>query len=579
MEEEKRILNYFLIWLFFGFLICFVGITDVFAASYDVNNYTAQLYDNLGPTLNEMNTSKDTDFYYGYTGLTAYSSGGAWGISSPIPLIANHTYSMTVDPYAVGCGFTILSSYPRLGIGTSLANAKTSYQNNTNVNEKFSQAVSNSRYLQYVFTPSINASYIVFPFATTSSCTSNEVQLSTIVIEDLGETGVSQDQINTSLNNQTNELNNSIQNSTDTITGEINDMENAIIDSNKETQEVIKDQFNSCRPSVNLFNFNNVSQPQADTTIEIIDNNKGIVKLRTESKYHYVAVLINGLEKNTNYTFSGKFTNSNTNMKKLWFSAGNTEKTITFINGEYSSGTAKTFNTGDNTSIIIYLYASGSVGGPNEATWYDIQLEKGDTSTTFEPYGEEICKNKLDEQNETSKGIWATIKDLPNSFMNMLKGLFIPEDDYFKEWFNELKLYFENKLGFLVTPFSIIIDFINRYLELNPKDDIIINVPDINVPNFEDNIIIEKTSLNWSQLLKSKESLNMLWELYLAFIDVFLILNFINLCENKYNRIFGGDTTQYEYYTVEESYTINDNTGEATNHRLNERKTTRKRVN
>ena len=71
----------------------------------------------------------------------------------------------------------------------------------------------------------------------------------------------------------------------------------------------------------------------------------------------------------------------------------------------------------------------------------------------------------------------------------------------------------------------------------------------------------------------------MLWELYLAFIDVFIILNFINLCENKYNRIFGGDTTQYEYYTVEDSYTINDQTGEATNHRLSERKTTRKRVN
>lgn len=554
MIKEKRILSYFMGWLLLGILICFIGINNVFAASYDVNSFTAQLYDNLGPTLNEKSTSKETDYYYGFTGLTAYSSGGAWGISSPIPLLTNHTYSMTVDPFAPGCGFTILSSYPRLGVGTNLANAKTSYQNNTNVDEKFYQAVSNSRYLQYVFTPSINASYIVFPFATTSSCTNNEVQLSTVVIEDLGESGVSQDQINTSLNNQTNEINNSIQNSTDTITGEINDMENAIIDSNKETQEVIKDQFNNCRDSYNL-----LIQPYTMLTTSYESNG---LTITLNDDY---TVTING-------TADG---NTFVNITRV-YNIFNTSITGPNCNNGYCLVTKDLVY--DNNNNVLYFYARNNVTYNNLVIKPMITTEENKNSS-YEPYGEEICSNKLDEAEETRKGIWATIKDLPNSFMNMLKGLFIPEDNYFKEWFNELKLYFEDKLGFLVTPFSIIIDFINRYLALNPKDDIIINIPDINVPNFEDNIIIEKTSLNWSQLLKSKESLNMLWELYLAFIDVFLILNFINLCENKYNRIFGGDTTQYEYYTVEDSYTINDQTGEATNHRLNERKTTRKRVN
>lgn len=186
--------------------------------------------------------------------------------------------------------------------------------------------------------------------------------------------------------------------------------------------------------------------------------------------------------------------------------------------------------------------------------------------------------SNLEKAEETRKGIWETIKDLPNQFLNMLKSLFIPEDGYFETWFNDLKTFFEDKLGFLATPFTIFIDFINMYLNLDSSTDIIITIPDITVPNFENYKIISATTLNWSELLKSKESLNALWQLYLSFVDVFLILNFIGLCETKYNRIFGGDTSNYEYYTVEDSITYDGQTGEVTGRRQNERRTTRKKV-
>lgn len=207
---------------------------------------------------------------------------------------------------------------------------------------------------------------------------------------------------------------------------------------------------------------------------------------------------------------------------------------------------------------------------------------------------------KLDQAENTRKGIWETIKSIPgtigNFFDNLgtkignffkdlldgilegLKKLFIPEDDYFKNWFDDFKTYFEEKLGFIATPFTIIIDFVNNYLNLSSSNDIIIDVPDITVPNFEENKIISATTFNWSQTLRSKQALNALWQLYLSFIDVYLILNFINLCESKYNRIFGGDTSNYEYYTVEDSYTFDNDTGEVLSARRNERTTTRKKV-
>lgn len=443
-KKYLSVLITFLIWLILGFVVCFVGINNIFAATYTPDNFTAQLYDNLGPTLNEKTTSKETDYYYGYTGLTAYSSGGAWGVSSPIPLVANHTYSMTVDPYAPGCGYTILSSYPRLGVGTSLANAKTSYQNNTNVNEKFYQAVSNSRYLQYVFTPSINATYIVFPFATTSTCSSNEVQLSSIVIEDLGESSVTQDQINTSLTNQTTEIQSSIDNSTNTIIGEIDDMEQSIVDSNKETQEVIKDQFNSCRDSYNL------------------------LQLQYSSGYTYTG---NGVTfvVNDDYSVTVSGTATATTFLRLQHNIALTSGTYYFSGGTDGSGTHIQLNTSTNyyantgsgtktmtfteDLTILYVEIRIASGWTGEYTFYPmISKEK----TSYEPYGKEICTNKLDEANETSKGIWQTIKELPSMFLDMLLGLFIPEDLSFIDNFKEV---ISNKLGFIASIPIQIIDF------------------------------------------------------------------------------------------------------------------------
>lgn len=419
MVKEKRILSYFLGWLIVGFIVCFVGINNIFAASYDANNFTAQLYDNLGPTLNAVTTTKEESgslYYYGFIGLTANSSGGAWGVSSPIPLIANHTYSMTVDPYVSGCGYTILSSYPRLGVGTSFDNAKASYQNNTYVEEKFYQAISNSKYLQYVFTPTINASYIIFPYATTSSCSSTTNQLSTIVIEDLGESGVSQDHINTSLTNQTNEINSSIQNSTDTITGEINDMEQNIIDSNKETQEVIKDQFNSCRAGNNLFNLNNWynSLTSNNGTISLNEDSIEFIAI-TNSMTNIISSYNFKLKPSTTYTLSFNANIENSFEYNTWLNLGleaidNVSYGTLYINsnGYYT----KTFTTNQNGDFYLKGYVNTNVNNNNQVKLIlnNIMLNEGSSAKTYEEYGE-ICQNKIDDTNNKLDGIQGALTD------------------------------------------------------------------------------------------------------------------------------------------------------------------------
>lgn len=395
MTREIKILFNFTGYLLLGILICLIGLSNVFAATYTPVNYKAQLYDNINGSLSSVTTDlENNDFYYGFIGLTAYTSGGAWGVSSPIPLIANHTYSMTVDPYVPGCGFTILSTVNRIGVGTSLSNAKISYENNTNVTEKFSQAISNSRYLQYVFTPTINASYIVFPYSTTSTCSSTENQLSNIVIEDLGESSISQNQINISLNNQTNEINNFINNSTDTITGaitdtenninsNIDDMEQSIIESNKETQETIKDQFNDCRDSYNLIDF-----PESLTF--------------TGTKA-YTAVLSPGT-----YTLSASSINSSSNNHLFLFYLEEGNKYVYLSNSSLSS----TFTISKTSSrVVIYSADTSGNSSSTTTTFNKLMLNEGSSAKPYEPYGEEICSNRIDETNNQ-------LGDLNNNITN-----------------------------------------------------------------------------------------------------------------------------------------------------------------
>ena len=84
---------------------------------------------------------------------------------------------------------------------------------------------------------------------------------------------------------------------------------------------------------------------------------------------------------------------------------------------------------------------------------------------------------KLDEAEKTRKGIWETIKDLPNAFLNMLKSLIIPENF---DFINDFKDALENKLGFIA---SIPLQLINFLLNLTTAS--WQDVTSVSLPNIE----------------------------------------------------------------------------------------------
>lgn len=551
---------YFLAWLIVFAVICVLGISNVFASTYDSTTFTAQLYDNYGPSLHSVTTEFSNMSWRGtIPGMTANTSGAAWGVSSPIPLLANHTYSMTVKIEGPYGGNVVLSTYNRIGVGTSLSAAKTSYENNTNTTLNYSNAISSNMTLQFAFTPSISSNYIVFPFATNYTGDNQSFYLYNLVIDDLGSGGVNQTEINNSLNNQTNEINNSITNSENNIKGAIKDTEDNIKDG-------IKDGFESCRDSYNLIKPSYYSKTYNGLTLTFVDNGFNLTGTGIDM-YGYFTISKITLSSGT-YTINGVDGSSGSTYQLVIYDNTN-KKTLSYVQKNSVS-----FTITDTINVELRFY-------PYQTTYdnklFQYQLEKGTTVHDYEKYGEKVCKNRLDEANETSKGILGKIKDIlsyinpfsENFFayklveliINGLKSLFIPSDDFFSNWWNDFKSFMEAKLGFLTKPIDIFITFISSYLNLS-EDNIIINIPNITVPNFEDNILIHAQTFNWKELLQSKTSFNNLWQLYLDFVDVFLIFNFIGLCEGVYARIFGGDTSNYEYYTVEDSYYFDSSTGE-----------------
>ena len=446
--------------LLLGFVASnFISFNRVLADSFLYYDYEAQLYDNYGPSLHSVSTSSSTGGWSGtIPSMTANTSGAAWGISSPLPILANHTYSVSLVINGSYGGNLVLSTYNRIGVGTSLANAVSSYENSTNSTLVYSRVVGDT--IQFAFTSKINATFLILPFATNYSGNNQNFVSGNLFINDLGSSGVSESEINSSLNNQTNEINNSITNSENNIKDSINSTEgnlkDSITNSENNIKDGIKEGFENCRDSYNLLN--NVASSKTENGVEFIVNEdksvtiKGTATVNTFLRLNHNIVLSKGT-----YYLSGGSDGTGTHIQ------------LNTSDGYYAntaSGFKKMIFTQDVT--ILYVEVRVASGWSGEYTFYPM-ISKENTST-YEKYGEKICSNriddtnnKLDEAENTRKSIWQTIKDLPGAFLNMLKSLIIPDNfDFIYDFKDSL----ENKLGFIA---SVPMQFINYLLSLPNK--------------------------------------------------------------------------------------------------------------
>lgn len=379
----------FLVWLFLLGIVCIVGITNVFAATYPISMTSeVAFYDNSGSSLTSIGTNWQESmqaYYSNNLPTTAGSYGGAIAFNSPIPLLANHTYALTLtfdnDDIDIA-----LSLKNKIAIGNSISSVKYNYEQGNYYNELVYSNIANKSTLQFSFKTASNgnASYILIPWTTKTNM--NKVYyFNQIIIDDLGTTSVTQDQINSSLNNQTNEINNSITNSETNIKGAIKNTEDNIKDG-------IKEGFESCRDSYNIL--------QLTPTVSGIANIKsdGSIVLDGTISQAYSIRIANYSYTSGDYYFSF---NSSGDLNGSYF-------VFRYSDTYYLFNNDQTFNLSQNSSSYITLVI---MPGTYNNVVINPMIEKGTTKHSFEKFGETICKNRIDDTNDKLDDVNKSLND------------------------------------------------------------------------------------------------------------------------------------------------------------------------
>lgn len=116
----------------------------------------------------------------------------------------------------------------------------------------------------------------------------------------------------------------------------------------------------------------------------------------------------------------------------------------------------------------------------------------------------------------------------------MLKSIFIPSDDFLSNFFNDMYNWFCDRLGFLSYPLQLIINILNKMLNINFKDPVI-TIPDIREP-FTNELFIHSTTFNFNSLLNNNILKNV-HDIYLILVDAVIIFGLVNLAKRKLEEV------------------------------------------
>ena len=132
-----------------------------------------------------------------------------------------------------------------------------------------------------------------------------------------------------------------------------------------------------------------------------------------------------------------------------------------------------------------------------------------------------------------------SITNLGNAILEGLKSLFIPSDDYFDNLINDLKSYFEQKLGILMVPLQIITLIMDLFSNLKTGSGVL-HIPDITI---FDVTIISRTDFDLGSYFNdflNKVGKYAYPDVYYVCTDVLIIFMLVNFCRKKYNSITTG---------------------------------------
>lgn len=136
----------------------------------------------------------------------------------------------------------------------------------------------------------------------------------------------------------------------------------------------------------------------------------------------------------------------------------------------------------------------------------------------------------------------------------MLKSIFIPSDDFFTNWLDDLNQYFGDKFGILYYPFQLLIDFLNRVGQIQDTSAAILNIPEFKISFMGyEGILWNAFNFDFNSILINETYKN-IHTIYLTVVDIILYLSLVFLARKCLRNILGGmdDAVDYENEALED---------------------------
>lgn len=142
---------------------------------------------------------------------------------------------------------------------------------------------------------------------------------------------------------------------------------------------------------------------------------------------------------------------------------------------------------------------------------------------------------KVDEQiendNANTDKVTGAIEKHGNFIIEGLKSLFIPSDEYFKNYFDDLYNWFSDRFGFLSFPIDLLVELVDLFLN-SSEVDCVLTLPSFSIM---ENQLWPDMSFNLTEFLNTNFSF--LLVAIRTVSSIYLIMAFVHLCETKWNEV------------------------------------------
>ena len=149
---------------------------------------------------------------------------------------------------------------------------------------------------------------------------------------------------------------------------------------------------------------------------------------------------------------------------------------------------------------------------------------------------DEERKRKEEENKNIFEKIGDFLINLPNLIFNAIKSLFIPSEEFFKNFMKDIGDFFKNKLGFLYTPIDVVTKFFERIKSLSSGNSSIA-IPEIRLPIFNQ-VLIPSQSVNLKANIQ--QVFGDSYNFYLTFIDFVLWVMFLKFASDRFTKFIRG---------------------------------------